>query len=189
MFIVKPKYFFIIKSINDIQIDKLKKYHKFNIIYRSSELNENFNKLLYFRRKCKVRKIKFFVANNIKLANLLKSDGLYISSSNKSFRPLCLNKSVFTLIGSAHNFKEIHSKIKQGCKFIFVSKLFKVDYDPSAKYMDVVKFNNLLNSNKTIIPLGGIKSSNLNKLKLIKSFGIAVMSEIKKKPTTSSRLF
>ena len=189
MFIVKPKYFFIIKSINDIQIDKLKKYHKFTIIYRTSELNENFDELIDFRRKCKARKIKFFVANNIKLASLLNSDGVYISASNKSFKQLHLNKSLYTIIGSAHNFKEIHLKIKQGCKFIFVSKLFKVDYDPTAKFMGVVKFNCLLHSNKTIIPLGGIKSSNLNKLRLIKSTGIAIMSEIKKKPTISSRLF
>ena len=189
MFIIKQEYFIIIKSINDIQIDKLKKYHKFSIIYRTSKLNENFNELIYFRRKCKVRKIKFFVANNIKLASLLKSDGIYISSSNKSFRPLNLNKSLFTIIGSAHNFKEIHLKIKQGCKFIIVSKLFKVDYDPEAKFMGMVKFNNLINLNKNIIPLGGIKCSNLNKLRLVKSFGIAIMSEIKKKPTISSRLF
>ena len=114
---------------------------------------------------------KFFVANNIKLAGLLKSDGVYISSSNKSFRPLHLNKSLFTIIGSAHNFKEIHLKIKQGCQYIIVSKIFKVDYDPTAKFMGVVKFNNLLNSNKNIIPLGGIKSSNLNKLRFVKSFG------------------
>ena len=189
MFIVKSKYFFIIKSINDIQIDKLKKYHKFTIIYRASELNENFDELMYFRRKCKAKKIKFFVANNIKLASLLKSDGIYISSSNKSFRSLHLNKSLFTIIGSAHNFKEIHLKIKQGCQFIIVSKIFKVDYDPTAKFLGVVKFNNLFNSNKMIIPLGGIKSSNLNKLRFVKSFGIAIMSEIKKKPTISSRLF
>ena len=37
MFIVKKKYFFIINNINDIQIDKIKKYHKFTIIYRSLE--------------------------------------------------------------------------------------------------------------------------------------------------------
>ena len=55
--------------------------------------------------------------------------------------------------------KQIHEKIKQGCQFIFVSKLFKVDYDPTAKFMGLVKFNNLLNSNKNIIPLGGIKMS------------------------------
>ena len=189
MFIIKQKYFFIIKSINDIQIDKLKKYHKYNIIYRTSKLNDNFNELMRFRRKCKIKKIKFFVGNNIKLASLLKSDGIYISASNKSFRPLHLNRSLFTVIGSAHNFKEIHLKIKQGCKFIIVSKLFKVDYDPAAKFMGVVKFNNLLHSNKKIIPLGGIKCSNLNKLRFVKSFGIAIMSEIKKKPTISSRLF
>ena len=61
MFIIKQEYFIIIKSINDIQIDKLKKYHKFSIIYRTSKLNENFNELIYFRRKCKVRKLNFLL--------------------------------------------------------------------------------------------------------------------------------
>ena len=42
---------------------------------------------------------------------------------------------------------------------------------------------------KELIPLGGIKLVNLNKVKLIKSEGIAIMSEIKKKPAIFSRLF
>ena len=42
---------------------------------------------------------------------------------------------------------------------------------------------------KKLIPLGGIKLINLNKVKLVKSEGVAIMSEVKKKPAISSRLF
>jgi hypothetical protein len=41
----------------------------------------------------------------------------------------------------------------------------------------------------TIIPLGGIRSANLNKLKLVNGNGLALLSEIKKKPAITSRLF
>ena len=40
-----------------------------------------------------------------------------------------------------------------------------------------------------LIPLGGINSKNLNKLKTIDCEGFALMSEIKKKPAISNRLF
>ena len=43
---------------------------------------------------------------------------------------------------------------------------------------------------KRIIPLGGINLKTLNKLKMIRSQGFAVMSEIKKKPAKLiNRLF
>ena len=57
-------------------------------------------------------------------------------------------------------------------------------------YLGVNKFNYLsTNTGKKIIPLGGINSGNLNKLKLIKCDAFAVMSEIKKKPAIIGRLF
>ena len=96
-----------------------------------------------------------------------------------------LNKKI---LGSAHNFKEISEKRKQGCSYIILSKLFSVDYAPSEKFYGVVRFN-LIGNQKNLIPLGGIKLTNLNKIKLIMSEGIAMMSEIKKKPAISSRLF
>ena len=114
--------------------------------------------------------------------------GLYISAFNKSFKQLNLMKLNKKILGSAHNFKEISEKRKQGCSYIILSKLFSVDYAPSEKFYGVVRFN-LIGNQKNLIPLGGIKLINLNKTKLLNSEGIAIMSEIKKKPAISSRLF
>ena len=55
--------------------------------------------------------------------------------------------------------------------------------------LGVIKFNNLINIFTNIIPLGGIKINNLNKLRMVRSTGIAIMSETKKKPAISNRLF
>ena len=70
------------------------------------------------------------------------------------------------------------------------SKLFVVDYDKSAPFLGVTKFNKFLSFNKNLIPLGGINSTNLSNLNMVNSKGFAVMSEIKKKPAKIiSRLF
>ena len=50
------------------------------------------------------------------------------------------------------------------------------------QFLDIIKFNNFIRYPfKKLIPLGGIKLSNLNKLKIIMSNGFAIMTEIKKK--------
>ena len=104
---------------------------------------DNLNDLLSFRQKCKLKSIKFFVANNFKLAIYLNSDGIYLSSYIKDLKFLNYKKSNFEIIGSAHNFKEIQFKIKQGCSSILLSKLFMVNYDKQAPFLGIVKFNNL----------------------------------------------
>ena len=94
------------------------------------------------------------------------------------------------VIGSAHNYKEIDQKIKQKCKTIILSRLFKTSYKNKVSFYGLVKFN--LISKKylvNLIPLGGIRNSNLLKLNLVNSNGFAIYSEIKKKPAISSRLF
>ena len=188
MFAYKKKYFLIIQNIKDINLNNIKKNNKFVIIFRNQKPSDTIDSLIKFRKMCKIKGIEFFVANNSKLAILLKSDGVYISAFNKSFKQLNLKKLNKKILGSAHNFKEINEKRKQGCSYIILSKLFRVDYAPLEKFYGVVKFN-LLRGQKNLIPLGGIKLVNLNKTKLIKSEGIAIMSEIKKKPAISSRLF
>ena len=76
------------------------------------------------------------------------------------------------------------------CNLILFSKLFLVNYDKKAPFIGIIKFNNLLKLNKNLIPLGGINENNLNSLNIINSTGLALMSEIKKKPTKIfSRLF
>ena len=110
MFILKKKYFFIIGSIKDINLNNIKKYNKFSIIYRYNKYPENLNLLSIYRKKCKLKNIKFYIANDTRLACLLKADGIYLSASNKSFKSLNLLKLQFDIIGSAHNINEINQK-------------------------------------------------------------------------------
>ena len=191
MFIIKKKYFLIIENINDINLSNIKRYNKFLIIYRNNKNIVNIKDLLSFRKKCRLKFIRFYVANNLKLAIKLNADGIYLSSNNNDFKPLNIKKNDFDIMGSAHNFKEINLKKKQNCKYIFLSKLFTVDYDKKSTTLGSVKFNKYtLYSKSKIIPLGGIKLSNLNRLKFINSEGFAVLSEVKKKPVKIiNRLF
>ena len=189
MFILKKKYYLIIESIKDIDLKNIKIRHKFTIIYRNNKNLNDLKSLLKFRRMCKLKSIEFIVVNDVNLAVKLCSDGIYISSYNKSLKLLSQKKRNFKIIGSAHSNKEIFMKIRQGCEMIIFSKLFQVDYDKKASFLGVVKFNNFLKINKKLIPLGGIKSSNLNSLRIINSEGFALKSEIKKKPAITNRLF
>ena len=191
MFAYKKKYFLIIETIKNINLRKIKKNNKFIIIYRNKNKKDDIYKITRFIKKCKVKGIKFFVANDLKLAILVKSDGVYLSAHNRDLRALSFKKEKFEIIGSAHNTKEISLKKKQGCKFILLARLFKVSYKPEMSSLGVNKFNFYSRDiHKILIPLGGIKVSNLNKLKTINSVGFAIMSELKKKPTEIiSRLF
>ena len=190
MFILKKKYFLIIENIKDFNLENIKIRNKFFIIYRNNKKTDKLVDLLRFRQKCKLKAVKFYVANNIKLATSLKSDGIYLSSINKELKFLNYKKQNFKIIGSAHNFKEISFKIKQGCSSILFSKLFLVDYDKNAPFYGVVKFNNFSKITKELIPLGGIKEHNLNQLRNVFGKGIALLSEIKKKPANIiNRLF
>ena len=191
MFVFKKKYFLIIENINDINLSDIKRYNKFSIIYRNNKNIINIKDLLNYRKKCRLKLIKFFVANDLELAIKLKANGIYLSSKNNDFKPLNIKKIDFDIIGSAHNLKEINLKDKQNCKYILLSKLFTVDYDKNAPTLGLIKFNKYTQYSKSkLIPLGGIKLSNLSKLKLINSEGFAVLSEIKKKPVKIiNRLF
>tara|TARA_B100001093_G_C26764999_1_gene987466 strand:- start:594 stop:1169 length:576 start_codon:yes stop_codon:yes gene_type:complete len=191
MFAFKNKYFLIIESIKDINLSNIKKHNKFVIIYRSKEIKDSLRDLIKFRKKCNLKKIKFYIANDYKLTVLLKSDGIYLSSYNKSFKALNLQKSNFDIIGSAHDFNEISLKIKQGCNYILLSKLFLVNYDKKSPFLNVVKYSKYLQDvYKKLVPLGGITSKNINKLKVLNCEGFALLSEIKKKPANIiNRLF
>ena len=81
-------------------------------------------------------------------------------------------------------------KKKQGCNTIVLSRLFKTSYKNKKSYFGVIQFN-LIKKNYLInlVPLGGINSANLLKLNLVNSDGLALFSEIKKKPVISNRLF
>ena len=186
MFVIKSNYYLYIENTKSIDFNYIKKNKKISIIYRNNSIQESWEKLYRFRNQCRAKGFKLYIANDIKLVKDSKADGLYISSYNKK---IYLNKNI-KLIGSAHSFSEINQKVKQGCKTIFLSRLFKTNYENKKGYLGLVKFNLLINQyNITIVPLGGIRDTNLNKLKLVNSNGLALLSEIKKKPVISNRLF
>ena len=112
------------------------------------------DELIKFRKECFCRKIKFYVANNFKLCVLLKADGIYLSSYNKSFKPLNILKQNFDIIGQL-TISEVFEKLKQGCKLVLFSKLFVVNYSQNSPYIGLVKYNKFINHfNKNLIPLG-----------------------------------
>ena len=190
MFIIKNKYFLIIENIKDIDLRNIKIRNKFIIIYRNNSKEEILANLERFRKLCKTKGISLFIANDKNLAVKLNSDGIYLSAKNHDFKSLNIRNKNFHIIGSAHNFKEIVLKIKQGCSSILLSKLFVVDYDKKSQTLGIVRFNKYALLFNKIIPLGGIKLTNINKLKNIRSNGFAILSEIKKKPAKIiSRLF
>ena len=186
MFIIKSNYYLYIQNTKSINLDRIKKNKKITFIYRNNAKQENYSEITKFRTKCKIKNFKFYIANDLKLVNLCGADGLYVSSYNNNK----ILKHTDHLIGSAHNFKEIYEKIKQGCKTIMLSRLFKTSYKNKNGYLGVIRFN-LIRKNYSInlIPLGGINSGNLLKLNLVNSKGFSLLSEIKKKPAISNRLF
>ena len=190
MFISKKKYFLIIESIKDIQLSNIKKPNKINIIYRNKNIIDNISELSNFRMICKIKKIKLFIANNLDLCRLLKADGIYISASNFNLNLRRYKNFNFHIIGSAHNRREILIKRHQGCSEIIFSRLFITSYKSKKDYLGIVKFNLInISYNNKLIPLGGIRLANLNKLKMLNSAGFVIFSEIKKKPAIIDRLF
>ena len=101
-------------------------------------------------------------------------DGAYIPSFNKSTSHLAFSlKKEFSIIGSAHNIKEIRIKEIQNVDKIFISSLFK----KNKNYLGINKFKLISDyTKKRVVVLGGISKNNLKKLKLINVCGFAGIS-------------
>ena len=85
----------------------------------------------------------------------------------------------FVILGSAHNIKQIRIKEKQNTDLIFLSPLF--DMQNKKNILGIYKFNLLAKqTKKKVIALGGINENNIKKLNLIKTYGFASISLIKK---------
>ena len=157
------KYYFISKFERK-NIDNQDK--QTTIIYRnyiSKTVDEKL--ILKIKSYCKKRGLKFYLSNNIRLANKLNLDGAYIPSFNKSTTHLAFSyNQKFNIVGSAHNLKEIKIKEKQGVNKIFLSSLFK----KNKNFLGINKFKLLSKlTNKKIVVLGGISKKNLKKLKIL----------------------
>ena len=75
-----PKYYYFIDKLDKNDIKKLNQ--NIAIIYRNYNNKINLKKLKDFKNYLKKYKIKFFLANDIKLAVQLNLDGAYIPSFN-----------------------------------------------------------------------------------------------------------
>ena len=166
------KYYFINNFETNI-IDKLDS--QTTVIYRNYNSDVNNEELIITIKKyCKKRKIKFFLSNNIRLAIKLDLDGAYIPSFNKSTQHLAFSvKKKFSLIGSAHNNKEIKIKEIQNVNKIFLSSVFK----KNKNYLGINRFRLISNfTKKKVVALGGISKTNIKKLRLFESSEFAGIS-------------
>tara|TARA_B100001248_G_C27355374_1_gene443529 strand:+ start:815 stop:1342 length:528 start_codon:yes stop_codon:yes gene_type:complete len=170
-----PNKFYFINNFKKNSIDKLDPYT--GIIYRNYKKKLSINNVIKAKKYCQNRKLKFFLSNNVKLAIKLKLDGAYLPAFNKEFYHLNYKiNSLFTILGSAHNIKEIRLKEKQNVKFIFLSSVFK----KNKNYLGIYKFKNLKRlTQRKVIALGGISKKNKKQIKLLNCFGFSGISYFK----------
>jgi len=182
-----PKIYYFIDNFIEDDIKKLDK--RIAIIFRNYQEKYSLKTIEKIRDFCRLNKRKFYISNNIKLAINLGLNGVYIPSFNKNTNlKNFIKRKDFEILGSAHNQKELIIKEKQGCKCIFLAPIFKVN--KSKTFLGISKFNLIASyTNKKIIALGGIDSSNIKKLNLTKSYGFASISYIKKNGLNKFRPF
>jgi len=170
------KKFYFIDDFNKDHIRSLNK--NISIIYRNYTKKYNQEKIIEIKKFCKNIKKEFFLANDVNLTNKLNLDGAYIPAFNNSLSVYKLKNKNMTLLGSAHNLKEINQKKRQGIDIIFIAPTFKVN--KSNNFLGVTKFNILANLfNGKTIALGGININNIKKIKMLNCYGYASISYIK----------
>ena len=191
MLVLKKKYYLFVENTREFNFNLIKIRKKFNIIYRNTAGKEKIQNLINFRKDCKKNSINFFISNDTNLLTRVKADGLYISAYNKNLLLNIYSRRGFKIIGSAHNQRELDLKIKQGCRVIIFSRLFKTKYPHQKSHLGIQKFNIIsLRSKTELVPLGGINEKNLCKLNSVMSKSFACLSAIKKKPANIiNRLF
>ena len=169
---IMRKYYFISKFDTN-NIDKQNK--QTTVIFRNySSKKQNVALITKIKEYCKKKSIKFYLANNIKLAIKLDLDGAYIPAFNKNYEHLSYSyKKKLEIIGSAHNLNEIRIKENQKVNKIFLSSLFK----KNKNYLGLNKFKILAKlSSKNIVALGGISQKNKKKLSLLSQSDFAGIS-------------
>ena len=181
-----PKFFIFLDEYNSEVFKNINT--NIGIIYRNYKDRNRENQLIKIAKACKKKRYQLFVSNDIKLAHKVKADGIYVPSFNKTKNFSNLEKRNIAILGSAHNQKEIHKKISQNCKAIFLSPLF--DVEKSKTFLGLHQFNYLSYMNKiNILALGGVSQNNIRKLKLLPIKGFGGIQLFKKKPAYKRPVF
>jgi thiamine-phosphate pyrophosphorylase len=151
--ILNNQIFHFINNYNPAYIGKLNKNIK--LIYRNHE------------KKPDIEYLK-------KLAIKLNFDGVYISSFNKRLIIKSNTHKKFTILGSAHDLKEIRIKEKQGVQIIFLSPVF---INKNNRYLGIYNYLKLRKLTRCkSVALGGIDEKNLKQLYI---YGINEFASIK----------
>ena len=181
-----PKFFIFLNEYNSEVFKNINT--NIGIIYRNYKDRKRESQLIKIAKACKKKRYQLFVSNDIKLAHKVKADGIYIPSFNKTKNFSNLEKRNTVILGSAHNQKEIHKKISQNCKAIFLSPLFNIE--KSKNFLGLHQFNYLSYMNKiNILALGGISQNNIRKLQLLPIKGFGGIQLFKKKPAYKRPVF
>ena len=181
-----PKFFIFLDEYNSEVFKNINK--NIGVIYRNYKDRKRENQLIKIAKACKKKRYQLFVSNDIKLVHKVKADGIYIPSFNKTKNFSNLEKRNIVILGSAHNQKEIHKKISQNCKAIFLSPLFNIE--KSKNFLGLHQFNYLSYMNKiNILALGGISQNNIRKLQLLSIKGFGGIQLFKKKPAYKRPVF
>ena len=150
------------------------------VIYRNYSKLKKEKELIKIVKACKQKRYPLFISNDIKLALRFRANGIYVPAFNKKNQFSNLENKNWIILGSAHNQKEIHEKIEQKCKGIFLSPLFYMK--KSNYFLGTYKFNFLaFTNNVNFFALGGINKNNIRKLNMLHIKGFAGISMFKKK--------
>ena len=170
----KLDYYIFIEELNEIIVRNLIKLKQKKIKIHIICTTKDFLIISKFSKK---NKIPLYFINNLKLAIQYKTDGVFLTSSNKSLKNNIKQTTKLEVIGSAHNQFEYSIKRKQNCSTIMLSPIFyNIKYSTN-KILNPIKFNLItLNWNIKVCALGGINNKNIKKINLTKSNSIGIKS-------------
>ena len=167
------EYFIFCDNLNKEIKEKIAKFKNINFVYYNDNNEYSVIQTLEIQRYCKKNKINFFIIDNYRLGIKIRSDGVYLSSSNKSKKFLNFFNNKFKIIGSAHNQIEYFHKKQQGCSALMISPLFYNKKYSKNKILGPIKINLITKNWKTKIgALGGILPVNYSKTKLLNNIKI-----------------
>ncbi len=81
-----PRVYYFINQFDKNHINKLNK--NIALIYRNYNKNLDKSLIIKIKKYCKIKKRKFFLSNNVKLALKLGLDGVYFPSFNSDLKHL-----------------------------------------------------------------------------------------------------
>jgi thiamine monophosphate synthase len=167
------EYFIFCDNLNKEIKEKIIKFKNINFIYYNENNDYLLSKTLEIQKFCKNNKINFFIIDNYKLGIKIGSNGVYLSSLNKSKKFLNFFNYKFRIIGSAHNQIEYFHKKQQGCSLVMISPLFYTKKYSQNKILGPIRINLITKNWRTRIgALGGVSPVNYNKIKLLNSINI-----------------